>query len=524
MKTLLKHHKLAVFLALFLISSLFSSLFAQKDSIKWGIEQDYLIKGFIGNIEILKTDSNNIYFYCSAEKATSWSYFIVKHEKKTGLNSICEIQLKTKEYKLNLLRRIYSDNTLHIFSTYYNKKLDKLFVFHETYNTEMMQSNNDIGKLTEIDYKALAPGGASLQNLDFEYLNKRFLFRYACKTKKGQVFGLEVFDRKLTKEWSNPSIALTETGVSYEGNYQIDNEGNVYALQRNYENEKDVNKHYERSRIWAACYPKGAGEPKSIALILKDDYFITCKQLSVNEKGEVICAGLYSKPGTTSAVGCFSFVTEPLLAKIKSVNTKEFSTEMLIKGQDAKMQQKEIMKILSKKDFDKDFIYTIDSIHFRKDGGFNVVIEKYKKEEIVSGNFAADYYYYDDLWVLTYYADGSINWVQKIPKYEYIKDFWPVGSYFLSYEKNENMTFIFNLINYRSSSKSKTVRMTLDKGGKESFMELAENSNVEQLILPKILFKQDDNTLILFRSSCGSMFEALAGKKNKITFGELNLK
>src|ERR1035437_8626140 len=155
MKTLLRQHKLVIFLSLFLISSLFSSLSAQKDSIKWGIEQEYLKRGIVANIEILKTDSNNIYFYGYAYKVFKSSFFIVKHEKKTGLNSICDIQLKTKEYELNLINHVYADNTLHIFSTYYNKKLDKLFVFHETYNIEKLQSNNDISKLTEIDYKAL---------------------------------------------------------------------------------------------------------------------------------------------------------------------------------------------------------------------------------------------------------------------------------------------------------------------------------------------------------------------------------
>lgn len=534
MKTLFKHRKLTLFLSLYLIINLFSTLSAQKDSIKWGIEQEYLKRGIITHISILKTDSNSIYFYCSAYKMLSTNYFIVKHEKKTGLNSICDIQFKQKEYTLNFINHVYADGTLHIFSTFYNKKLDKLFVFHETYNIEKQQSNNDINKVTEIDYTALAPEGTTLQRLGFEYINNRFLFRYACKAKKGQIFGLEVFDKKLNKEWSNPSIALTETGINYEGDYQIDKDGNVYALQRNFENEKDVNKHFEHSRIWAVCYPKGGVEPKSLALILKDDYFITGKQLSVNEKGEVICAGLYAKPGTTSAVGCFSFVIEPLLLKIKSVNTKEFSTAMLTKGQNAKEQQKEITSIVTKKDFDNDFGYNIDSIHIRRDGSFDVVAEKFKEEIITRNDFTTYYYYYDDLMVLTYNADGSIKWVQKIPKFEYLQDNALVtGGYFLSYDKEDNMTFIFNLMNSGNSiyltSNGKTIRLTLDQNGKENFKEIIGDNRIAQTICPQFFFKQDDNTLVLTKYFYDSVMkgprgEGFAGKKNKITFGELNLK
>ncbi|WP_243349746.1 hypothetical protein [Parabacteroides sp. FAFU027] len=530
MRQTFKLRKLSILLSLFLTAGFFVNAYAQKDSIKWGIEQQYHKRGLLFNVEIFKTDSNYIYYYGHGMKVNfDETNFIVKHNKNTGKNELCDIQLKRKEYQLNIVGHYFINDTLHIFSSYYNNKLNKSFLFHETYNLDKLQSNDDINKITEIDYKALAGGEkASLEYFDFKYINNHFLLRYSCKSKKGQIFGLEVLDKTLHKEWSSPSIALTESGVNYESNYYIDNEGNLYGLQRNFENEKDVNKHFEHSRIWAVCYPKGGGEPKSLALILKDDNFITSEQLSVNEKGEVICAGLYARPGTTSAVGCFSFVIEPLLAKLKSVNSQEFSPSFLTKGLDMKSQEKSLDKILKSKDFENNFGYKINSIHFRKDGSFDVVAEKYKQEIIRFRDNITTYNYNDDLSVLTFNADGSVKWVQKIPKYEYVQDLGSLtGSYFLSYDKDDNMTFIFNLIQTGvlsfSYKKAKTVRMTLDKNGNENFKELIGDYKTALLMCPGFFYKQNDNTLLLSKYNYETVFDGLAGSKNTITFGELNL-
>ncbi|MDP4271370.1 MAG: hypothetical protein Q8909_14805, partial [Bacteroidota bacterium] len=53
----------SILLSLFLTVSFFVNAYAQKDSIKWGIEQQYHKRGLLFNVEIFKTDSNYIYYY-----------------------------------------------------------------------------------------------------------------------------------------------------------------------------------------------------------------------------------------------------------------------------------------------------------------------------------------------------------------------------------------------------------------------------------------------------------------------------
>ncbi|MDD4991324.1 MAG: hypothetical protein PHR83_03735 [Paludibacter sp.] len=543
MKLFLTQKKTIVLSLVFAFASLTSS-YSQSNAIAWEADQAPFKTGYIAGMQVIKSDSNNVFFYCNTDinreedrvgnLVQKSNHFIVKHDKRTAVNTSVEINLKVNEFKLTMLNYFYIDNAFHVFTYYQNRKQKKLYVFHETFNVDKLESNNDINKVAEIDLKVEKGFYLDETSLFVVYQNNHFLFRYSCSTSRGKFFGLEVLDKKLNREWGNYSMALTEVGINFESGYQIDKDGNVYAIQRNFEKEKDVYKHFDRSRVWVVCYPKGGGEPRSMVMILKDDNFITSEQLTVNEKGNPICAGLYSKPGTTSAVGAFSFVLEPLLAKIISVNLKEFAPSLVTKGLDDKLTNVDLKKIINKKDFENDFFYRIDSIHFRKDGSFDLVAQKYKliieTVRTQNGVTVTYYHYYDDLYVLNYNGDGSVRWVQKIPKYEYVIDLDRlIGGYFLSYDKDENMNFIFNITNEKQVflkliREAKTVSIRLDKDGNESFKELVSDSKIANIICPVYCFKQDDNTNIITRFQYLNAPINIGYKYNSLTFGELKNK
>lgn len=533
MKKQIKEFRILVLLVVFLVAGS-ASMFAQTDLIKWGVEQEYTKKGLMYDMKIIAVDSSNIYFYADYLKVLSYKGYLVKHEKSTGLNTLVELKSEVNEYTLEPLLRKYYGNQYHEFSSYYNKKTSKVFIFHQTYNLAKLEPNNDIKKVAEVDFNELSGGSDfSKSNCFLVFDNNQFLLRYSCEAKKKKVFGLEVFDLSFQSKWKNSSFAETEEGVNFESDYKIDDEGNVYAIQRNYEDEKDVNKHFERSRVWVVYYPRNGGASKAIPLILKDDKFITKQRLIVNKAGDVVCAGLYANPGTISAVGCFSFLLESKMASIKSVNTKEFSAEILIKGKDFKTADKSMDKIVSKKDFDKDFIYLPgDSVYCANDGSFSITYEKFKSFSQRNGDLRTNSLYYDDLFVLTFLQDGTIKWIQKISKYEYVENSSEylvlngseIAQYFGYYDQQNNLHFIFNLYNEDTSSKkASTVEITLDTNGNEKFRELNADPEVAGITCPKYFFKVDNNTVVTTKYYYKILLEGVGRSKNKITFGELKI-
>jgi len=498
--------------------------------ISWDKNQEPFKDGYINNMKILKADKEFIYYYLNTYKVTfgaSYYHFLVKYDRQTSEYKWLDITPKADKNKLSYLTYDTINNGFHFFSYFHNKAQKKLYIFDETFDYEKLSSNNDIKKISEID---LTDKGSLLDNMFLVSNNGRYLFRYSCVSNKGHFYGLEVFNKKLEREWGTFSMAMTEKGYNIESKYKIDNEGNVFAIQRNFEKQNDVGTHFDRSRIWAVCYPKDGSEPHSLALILKNDLFITAEQLSLNKKNQVICAGLYARPGTESAVGCFSFIIEPLLAKINSITTNEFSNELITKGADSKKKNADVKKIVEKKDFEKNFGYDFNDIHFRTDEGFDLVAEKYYSVTVTSKNSSTTFHYYDDLWVLNFNSDGSMKWVQKIPKYEYVIDqYSKIGSYYLYRDKNEELNFIFNIANNKIvfplyKHYSTTVKIKLDKDGNEAFNELINDNDISNAFVPAYSFTEDNANIILTRSNSLKSLYPVSGKHNFFNFGELKLK
>lgn len=487
--------------------------------INWYKDQKPFKEGYMTNFRILKTDSGYIYYYMKTMRAFKHSHFLVKYDRKSSEYEWLDIT-PDEDNKLTLLSGDTLNNSFHVYQYFNNKLHKKLYLFDESYDYVNLKKKHDIKKISEID---LSDNGSQFDNMFMITNNNRVMFRYSCFSNKGKFYGLEVLNRQLEREWGTYHMATTEPGYNIESNYKIDYEGNVYAIQRNFEKESDIKRHYNRSRIWAVCYPNDGSESRSVALILKDDLFVTAEQLSINNNNQIICAGLYAKPGTESAVGGFSFVIEPKLSKIRSVQTKEFSKDLITKGVDSKKKQKDLKKIISQTDFEKNFGYSLNDIHFRSDGGFDLVAEKYYRLIVTSNHFTNTYHHYDDLWVLNFKADGSFKWVQKIPKYEYVvNEYDKIGSYFLFHDENEALNFVFNLANcYLYKRNSTAISIKLDKDGNESFNELIVDKEITTVFSPKYSFQEKNGDIVISRFNNVKSMTTIPGKNNFLTFGEL---
>lgn len=524
--------KIQVLLCFLFISTMGTLSSQSVPSIVWDAEQKKFEGGFINDLMVLKSTPDYIYYKINAFKSMLTSgelhCYIVKYDRKNADYTSLDITKRDGDAeKLQYLNCDTLGGKIHTIRYFHNKKAKKLYLFAESFDYIAMSPVGEIRKIAEID---LSESGSLVDRMFAYFDNGRMLFRYACEDRNGKFFGLEIFNKKFEREWGTYKMASTEKGYNIESNYRIDKEGNVYAIQRNFEKESDITKHYDRSRIWAVCYKKQGGDPQSVALILKNDYFITSAQIGIDTKNQLICAGLFAKPGTESAVGSFSFVVEPTQLRIESVQTTDFTSALLLKGSDIKKQDKDLKEIVEGKDFEKKFGYNLNHIYFNADGTFDLVAEKFYSVIITVRDITTRYHYFDDLWVLKYNPDGSSKWVQKIPKYAYVQDFYyDAGSYYLHHRTDGAMDFTFNLINFKkkfllNKPYGTTVAIRLDKDGNESFRELINDKDIATTFVPRFTYSEDDNNYVIVRSNNVKTMIPFFSKHNNLVIGKLEYK
>jgi len=483
------HNYLIRFISILLLA--FSSNFqlsnAQSLSIKWDKEQPYHKKGQTAIIEVIKADDQFVFYKVVSTKLTRKKEFVVKNNRVTGENKVFDIVDDTKGLDIMSNSVKFINGGMQINSDiHYNKKaiVDR---YQQMIDTTSMLAQGDRIKLGNTERNNEEPSQ--------EQLAENF----------------EMYGSKIIFVWKK------------------DKQGNIYSINRRFENKKNKKK-FINSIISLICYPKNNEKPISLPLILPDNCFISSYQLSINDKEEIVCTGLYAKEGLQSAMGCYSFVVSPMLSEIKSVSVKEFSNELLTKGLDKKDSQIASDNIAKNKEFEDNTMYLSSDIHYNKDGSYNIAIEKYKLELEINYNSVTtvNHHYYSDIYVLSCNANGSIKWVQKIPRYAYVIDDASIaGNYFLKYDDNDNMNFIFNLIQTNKSesiSKSRTVCVKLDNDGNEKFIELESNTEVSKHICPIFFSEYGSNSVIVVKHNFETLIPGIGSAKNMITFGELKLK
>jgi hypothetical protein len=476
---------ISILLLIFSFNLQFSN--AQPLSIQWDKEQPYHKRGETTMIDVIKSDEQFIFYKVISTKITKNKEFIVKNNRKTGEDKVFDILDDTKGSDFMFTTIKLDNGGLQINSDIHHSKKDVVDKYQQMIDTASMLIKSDRAKLNTV---------ADTEQSSLKYLAENF----------------EMYGNKMIFIWKK------------------DKEGNTYSINRKFENKKDKKK-FINSVVSLVYYPKNNGKPTYLPLILPNNCFISSYQLSINDKGEIVCAGLYAKEGLQSAMGCYSFVVSPMLSEIKSVSVKEFSKELLTKGLDSKESQAITENIAKSKEFEDNTMYLSSEIHYNKDGSYNVAIEKYKLELEINQRLVTtiNHHYYSDIYVLSCNSNGSIKWMQKIPRFASVVDNASFsGMYFLKYDDSDNMNFIFNLIQTNkisdSISKSRTVWIKLDNDGNEKFSEIESDTEVSKYICPKFFSEYGSNSIIVVKYNYNTTIPGIGSSKNTITFGELKLK
>lgn len=538
---LLKLNKTKLFFTLALTFVLFQlNLYAQSDQliseIKWGKNQKTSI--FYDNMKILYHDDNSVYFFKNLPEAKPITGFpslyelLVKYDRKQDSIYYINLELKTEDVNRSRASILLIDSTIHIISYFNNKSKNAVYIFDETIDMENFKLNNDIHKISEFKYEnAQIISNDIFVTLEKEtYLEENMLsLKYDCRTNKGVLHGFELLNSKFESITKYQNLTNSNTAIP---NYIFDKEYNLYFIERVY----NKNSSFFNLRL---LYYQKVDSALSMQDLVIENQFITEQTLAINDKNQLICSGLYSSKFLTNAIGAFTIIYSTKLQDTGLLHKVNFDYDFLSKG----MNEKDAISL--KKDLEKGknsdytYRYFFQNTHFKKDGCFDLVIEKKIKDFYPSSGGGGHYVYrYSDLYVLDFNSDGSSNWIQKIYRNETFHNQFTsshlLGDCYINF-KNDDIIFIYNKFNFENIDRSegssfkngKTYLTSIDSNGNKNDKILIGDPEICKSLCPKISFNYNDNCYFLTKTndlSSTSFFQAVNSKLHSFNLGTISLK
>lgn len=500
------------------------------NEILWTNPTQPLKNGYIEDVEMLTTNEQYLYYYVKSWRpqtvgaGTIYTYFLGKYNKETNQVSYLEISPSLNTNKLSYLNHVFFDSKVQVFSYFHNKTKMKLYIFCQEYDLNSFKAEDNISKIAEID---MSDKGSTPEAMIFEKYKDKYIFRYSCKTLKGNFYGMEVFNQNLNSLWKTYQLDRSVSGYLVESNYVIDKSGNVFAIIRNYKTKYDADWcKYDKSDLRVVRYSNDGSSPLSVGLNLENDSYTIAAKLEFGKKNELICAGLYSDKSRNTVTGSYSFLIDDK-CNVISGKSNPISEELVNEGLKEKSENKYVRKFFKKKKNEEKFSYTMKDFHFFNDGGYDIIAEKYYGYIVYSGNGGGIYNNFDDLWIMRFNADNTLKWIKKLPKYaQVMNQYFDLGTYYSFYNSDNNLNIVYNLAYSIQSLTVKVVSstylMTYNENGNGTKKLLCSDQKISKKIAPAYSIYNSEN-LILTQFEGFKNYFIPSMKSNSFRFGFVNI-
>jgi hypothetical protein len=335
-----------------------------------------------------------------------------------------------------------------------------------------------------------------------------------------ETFTLQLLDKELNTQWKKEIIPPYKDEFFSLDNFIVAKNGDVYMIATVSKDKSVMSRHERRSEPTyfhtVLMYEHEGNNLKEYKVSL-DPKFISDVKMTVDEKGDIICAGFYSNKSSNSIIGAFYLKIDKLTKEITSQGTKDFPMDFLSQF----MSEKKASK--GKELYD----YILKHLVLRDDGGAILVAEQYY--EILEQSYDPTthlttytyYYYYNDIIVVSINPSGEIAWAKKIPKYQISRN---DGGYYSSFSfavSGDKMYFMFNdnsrnlkaatddVQKYRymtNPRKSIAVLVTMDSNGNSDRQAMFSNKDLKIILRPKLFMQMNEHRMILYGEK-GSTFK-----------------
>lgn len=502
---------------LLLLGIIFLNLQAQEMpfEIKKGeIKRDKITKRTYG-IKPIAQDKESFYYlylpyiavFNEISHGSVENYFIAKFNKKT-LEEVekKEIVLDYNNRKRQFHGVFYIKNKLYLFSAFQNEQHKKHYLFVQNLNKETLELEDNMKKIGEIDYSGINRYNNTYFHHEFSPDSSKILVYYNIVNKKNEnlKYGMYVYTDQMELIWKKENVVPTiSKGVFTYQKFRIDNDGNVYIKGTNYTN---LDNYYASSNFkdrgffskdtYFSDFPNYTiqlykftdnGKKQSHINLSIPDKFIRSLTFLPRKNGKIICAGIYSKPGTISAKGTFIFNLDFASTKISDLQTKEFSTELIELGFDEKQIKRFRRSIDNKEEWDP-FDYVLSDIRTDSKGENYFIAEQAIRGTKVekSGNMTvySTIFMNNDIFVTRFGNNNLIDRIDKISKRQYLIN----TNQFISYailEKDGKLYFV-----YKEFLKKESMFKNIEEGN-SYIVELDSNGNQNKAIFHSADSKDD---------------------------------
>lgn len=421
---------------------------SKKASIKWGPTQKINakddIKGLIGY------GKDHVYLLYRKESLLSKNKYVIKaYNNKLQPTKESEFKYEYNGRPLIYERSMQLDGKVFLFSSYYNNKQKKKYLFVQELDEKRLLPSKDLKKLAAIDFSGKWTAYTADFNIDFSIDSSRILVYYDLPyhKKENEKFGLHVLDREMNNLWSQEvTIPIEDQLVSIE-DFTVSNEGNAYILVKKYDEKPKESRKGEVNYNYVLLGYHENSDDNTEATIKVDDIFLRQMAVAVNPREEVICVGFYNDDHKEGMKGPFYLRMDGATGEILSQNYQPFTVDFLTSHLTKKQEEKRKKKLEKGKDVDVP-VYKTKAILFRPDGGFYCISENSYENFVTSintdGRSSSRTYFNDhNIAVIKVGPSGEIEWSERVVKYQRIADAGFYNSFALI-PKGDNLHFIYN--------------------------------------------------------------------------------
>lgn len=430
------------------------------------------------------------------------SYYISAYDENLKPVNKELIDLTHKDNKLNYEGLFVIDDKLVLFLSFQNTKTRKHILFTRHLHPVTLKPEGDLKLVGELDYSGYNRYNNTIFSFEISDDESKILVFHTFLSRNDEVikFGLFVFNNKMDVLWRNENINPRHAdGIfSYE-KFKVDNSGEVYLLGKHYidkenyfdEGSVKVKKLGFREILYTdkpnysyhIYHFTKSGQSEDYARIQIPDMFIRSLNFTVEKSGEIICYGIYSKPGTISAKGGFLVKYDISTKEVRSLSKAEFSTSMIDAGFKDKEMSRFQRTMKSKSEWDP-FNYLLTDLKDREKEGKYFIAEQYltgKRYESQGQNTIIRWIHmHYDIFVVFVSADMESITAHRVEK----RQFFTNTNYFNSYyvdEKGGDLYFIYNNLPRQEKYKNSTVL------GETMVARLSDNGKLEKGYLHKEL-------------------------------------
>lgn len=481
---------------------------AQQINIDWGSlhkkQNKTYITDFVGN-------DGTSFFIVRKKNASLFSSAKIFIEKYDALSLKIryskELQLpKTKDKKHQFEKLILLNNTLVLFTSYYDSSTDK----NKAFAWKLTENASVIPKEVLVD-EIEAPKKNNSGSFDFIVSPnaKKVLVYHNKPYKKNNTekFACSFLNDTLGIEFKKSFELPYKDKESFIKEYKIDDDGNIGLLARvTIEGEDKKSKQKFYSLLYISKSSETLKEFKLDLGIKK----VSAVTFSFANNGNVIAAGFYSYLGRSEQeiAGAFYLKIDNEINQIVNNNTKDFDREFLSEF----ISQQRIDKKRELQDF------LLKSIRILPNGSTILLAEQYEENTVCYSDMRTGmlnctyYYYYNDIIAIKFNEMGMFEWSKHIPKEQLSVNDRGTYSSFIVTDYDNQVYIIFNdhpsnLLQKGNSfnprtmdnpKRSVTAMVVLAQNGEMAKVKLFKSADEKIYISPRLYGNLNQSELIIY--------------------------